>query len=201
MSLTLVRPHGVPTRYAGVNFRSRLEARWAAFFDLSGWRWDYEPLELAGYVPDFVLSFKRPLLVEVKPFMGDEHLEYPRPACDCRRCLNCTVAKIDASGWHGDALIVGNGAAPGFGSFSQAGWHGQAFKDGEGVHAWGLAEWGECDRASCRGRTVVNASMSWNCSRCGDYLGKGYYGDEDGLYREVTMLWREAGNRTQWRPA
>jgi hypothetical protein len=24
-----------PTRYAGVNFRSRLEAKWAAFFDLN----------------------------------------------------------------------------------------------------------------------------------------------------------------------
>ena len=27
----------IPTTYAGVRFRSRLEARWAAFFDLCGW--------------------------------------------------------------------------------------------------------------------------------------------------------------------
>ena len=31
-----------PTTYADVKFRSRLEARWAAFFDLAGWRWEYE---------------------------------------------------------------------------------------------------------------------------------------------------------------
>ncbi|MEA2669684.1 MAG: hypothetical protein QOJ33_2618, partial [Chloroflexota bacterium] len=29
----------IPTTYDGVNFRSRLEAKWAAFFDLLGWRW------------------------------------------------------------------------------------------------------------------------------------------------------------------
>ena len=27
----------IPTTYSGVVFRSRLEARWAAFFDLCGW--------------------------------------------------------------------------------------------------------------------------------------------------------------------
>jgi hypothetical protein len=43
----------IPTRYGGVQFRSRLEARWAAFFDLAGWRWQYEPIDLAGWIPDF----------------------------------------------------------------------------------------------------------------------------------------------------
>lgn len=32
----------IPTTYAGVNFRSRLEARWAAFFDLCGWKYTLE---------------------------------------------------------------------------------------------------------------------------------------------------------------
>ena len=35
---------GIPTLYGGVRFRSRLEARWAAFFfDVAGWSWEYEP--------------------------------------------------------------------------------------------------------------------------------------------------------------
>ncbi len=42
-----------PTMYSGVRFRSRLEARWAAFFDLVAWPWEYEPLDLVGWVPDF----------------------------------------------------------------------------------------------------------------------------------------------------
>jgi len=57
----------IPTTYAGVNFRSRLEARWAAFFDLCGWKWDYEPFDLDGWAPDFMLKGKVKALVEVKP--------------------------------------------------------------------------------------------------------------------------------------
>ncbi len=45
--------YGIPTKYNGVQFRSRLEATYAAFFDLVGWRWDYEPVDLDGWIPDF----------------------------------------------------------------------------------------------------------------------------------------------------
>lgn len=66
-----------PTVYAGVHFRSRLEARWAAFFDVVGWEWDYEPVDLHGWSPDFRVTFpcrhsecsgSHTLLVEVKPY-------------------------------------------------------------------------------------------------------------------------------------
>lgn len=63
----------IPTTYAGVNFRSRLEARWAAFFDLAGIKWDYEPFDLDGWAPDFLLRTDRDdILVEVKPVDFDE---------------------------------------------------------------------------------------------------------------------------------
>lgn len=58
---------GIPTTYANVRFRSRLEARWAKMFDLLGWKWNYEPLDLDGYIPDFVIDMEEPLLIEVKP--------------------------------------------------------------------------------------------------------------------------------------
>jgi hypothetical protein len=57
----------IPTMYGGVQFRSRLEARWAAFFDIAGWRWQYEPIDLDGWIPDFRLCGKVPALCEVKP--------------------------------------------------------------------------------------------------------------------------------------
>lgn len=48
-----------PTTYAGVNFRSRLEARWACFFDLTSCiEWQYEPIDLDGWSPDFLLRLK-----------------------------------------------------------------------------------------------------------------------------------------------
>jgi hypothetical protein len=57
----------IPTRYNGVKFRSRLEARWAAFFEQCGWPWEYEPFDLEGWIPDFLIKGASPCLVEVKP--------------------------------------------------------------------------------------------------------------------------------------
>ncbi len=63
-----------PTYYADVLFRSRLEATWAAFFDLCGWSWEYEPLDLRGWTPDFritlqsLVSGNKTVLAEVKPY-------------------------------------------------------------------------------------------------------------------------------------
>ena len=73
-----------PTEYSGVVFRSRLEARWAAFFDIVGWKWEYEPIDLDGWTPDFEVTFpcthsecygKHVLLVEVKPYRSIEEFE------------------------------------------------------------------------------------------------------------------------------
>jgi hypothetical protein len=51
----------IDTIYNGYKFRSRLEARWAVFFDAAGIKYEYEPegfdLGEAGYyLPDFYLS-------------------------------------------------------------------------------------------------------------------------------------------------
>jgi hypothetical protein len=70
---------GIPTTYHGVRFRSRLEARWAAFFDLLQWSWCYEPFDLDGWIPDFALKADRPILVEVKPYFSlSQFIERPR---------------------------------------------------------------------------------------------------------------------------
>ncbi len=58
------------TRYKGYRFRSRIEARWAVFFDTLGVRYEYEPegfdLGPAGwYLPDFWLPKQR-CFVEIK---------------------------------------------------------------------------------------------------------------------------------------
>lgn len=50
----------IETEYKGYRFRSRLEARWAVFFDACGVEWEYEPegFELKNgirYLPDFLL--------------------------------------------------------------------------------------------------------------------------------------------------
>lgn len=64
----------LPSYWRGIVFRSRTEARWAAFFDALGLEWVYEPegYELQDgtwYLPDFWLPQLR-LWVEVKPSYG-----------------------------------------------------------------------------------------------------------------------------------
>ena len=61
----------IETQFKGYRFRSRLEARWAVFFDALGIQWEYEKEgydlgELGWYLPDFWLpEFNQ--WVEVKP--------------------------------------------------------------------------------------------------------------------------------------
>lgn len=65
----------IQTRYKGYNFRSRLEARWAVFFDSLGVDWVYEPegyqTPYGGYLPDFYLP-KTGGIVEIKGVKTDE---------------------------------------------------------------------------------------------------------------------------------
>ena len=61
----------INTTYKGYRFRSRLEARWAMFFDAIGVAWSYEadPLSVSGeaYLPDFILKIGgREIIHEVK---------------------------------------------------------------------------------------------------------------------------------------
>ncbi|MBK9515513.1 MAG: hypothetical protein IPO05_18320 [Flavobacteriales bacterium] len=76
----MIKP--IETRYKGYRFRSRLEARWAVFFDALGLEWEYEPegFDLGDgvyYLPDFRVALttyyrtdeppeKRTIYVEVK---------------------------------------------------------------------------------------------------------------------------------------
>lgn len=70
----------IETRYKGYRFRSRLEARWAVFFDAAHIAWSYEPEGYVlpsgrHYLPDFILrnvglrttKETRGILIEVKP--------------------------------------------------------------------------------------------------------------------------------------
>jgi len=66
-------------------FRSRLEARWAALFDFTKVKWQYEPVDLRGWVPDFFLEFPpcsskhceftKSAWAEVKPAMSLDELD------------------------------------------------------------------------------------------------------------------------------
>lgn len=50
----------IQTKYRGYKFKSRLESRWAVFFDLLGLTWQYEPegfrMGSVCYLPDFAVQ-------------------------------------------------------------------------------------------------------------------------------------------------
>ena len=92
---------GIPTYYSGIRFRSRLEATWAAFFDLMQWPWEYEPFDLDGYIPDFALpnplaenGVERQVVVDIKPVSDWKSL--------CGRAKDLRVC-----GWAGDIVVAG----------------------------------------------------------------------------------------------
>lgn len=74
----------IPTPYAGVMFRSRLEATYAEWFDDLGWAWCYEPVAVyleppplrVGYLCDFFLPHQN-VWLEVK---GPREIRLDKPA-------------------------------------------------------------------------------------------------------------------------
>lgn len=86
---------GIPTiGIKGIEYRSRLEAKYAELFGLLNWEWDYEPIDLRSYIPDFMIYFKNKLLVEIK---GDIDKDF-QDAFD----------KLVNSDWNHSCLFLGS---------------------------------------------------------------------------------------------
>jgi hypothetical protein len=114
MPATSLKP--IQTRYRGHHFRSRLEARWAVFFDAMGFKWEYEPegFDLDGklYLPDFRVWTPQgnPIWYEVKParsatdekfflFVDALHNELEPDECDTVR-----AELLDGAPWENHML-------------------------------------------------------------------------------------------------
>lgn len=176
----------IPTRYQGTLFRSRLEARWAVFFDLVGWPWAYEPIDLAGYIPDFVLRFDAGLVaVEVKPalVLGD---------------LEEHAKRITVSGWSGLTLALGAVVWPDSTTHGVdvLGYGNEIVHLGNEVeHTFDAVEAFRC--IDCGAVSLKAATLSYRCRVNGCYDGDGHVGQLE--LGELATLWATAGNRVQWR--
>lgn len=64
---------GQKTKYRGIEFKSKAEARWAAVFDVLGWSWEYEPNGESTF-PDFkvISPWGCESSVEVKGSLQDD---------------------------------------------------------------------------------------------------------------------------------
>jgi hypothetical protein len=180
-----------PTMYAGTQFRSRLEARWAAFFDLVGWRWTYEPVDLCGWVPDFLLSGAEPIFVEVKPF------------CDpCEPLVAETQAKIERAYIRGRTKILLLGACllvPDVG-YASIGLLAESmyemipddpFATGPHYYDW--------QHAVCVNQTAYDFRAEYGSYRYRITGGSNGGHPADADVEDIESLWRAAGNLVQWR--
>lgn len=86
----------ITTKYNGYRFRSRLEARWAVFFDMAEIGWEYEPEGFSIGADKYLIDFKiqsiesKPvdLYVEIKPQKPTEE--------EIKKCFNLALhSKID----------------------------------------------------------------------------------------------------------
>lgn len=99
----------IQTSYKGFHFRSRLEARWAVFFDQVGVKWDYEieGFELDDgrcYLPDFWLPAYN-TWIEIKGEVPSE--EYVRLIQDFSDAAEKTVVMLNGAPWSHKANMFG----------------------------------------------------------------------------------------------
>lgn len=163
-----------PTVYAGTTFRSRLEARWAAFFDLVGWPYTYEPFDVDDWTPDFLVHGTTGFLVEVGPCMtlADYKAKSLKPSrFKPMPTLVLGVAPIAADGtW----------------SKEVAGWIVNEFPDSgsAGPAFWDCCEIGEL--------TVYGDDRTRPCDH-GWTARKSWISN-------LPTLWAQAGSVVQWHP-
>lgn len=181
----------VVTEYNGNRFRSRLEARWAALFDLVGLPYIYEPSDHGGYIPDFLIPGPNPLYVEVGPVQTDA--EYRAKAAKPLRYLDADfivlgtdplARMMDTPMRSESSSIIGL-------QFQRNGFAGeeQEFDNG-------------CEAHLCRDHNghvaIVNLIMSYTPYPCGCGDHSGWWGYACSA-AEIEHLWAQAGTATQWK--
>lgn len=156
----------IETEYNGYRFRSRLEARWAVFFDALGIRYEYEPegFELSDgtlYLPDFYLPDSKSWF-EVKGEMDPD-----------------SAHKIDLFIKEGNYMTIGY---PDFEFNSMNYWWPEGPFDFVGSESSWLCECNHCGK-----KYFIGNVGSWACPCCGAYDGDGHFsilgeGDPKHLY-------------------
>jgi hypothetical protein len=219
----------IQTRALGTTFRSSLEARWATLFAALQWIWNYETLTLPrvhgkGRIPDFVMSFAHPTLIEVKPATSQAEVIRERRALiahaadwlceDSERRL----AELDALPEAPDPVTRRAELL----EIDEALEHVRAIReDGDN------GPWHRGRRALVAGAQLLPPASPWyaqpdaltldgfhvfaNCPGCASSVGLFNHrgclacGRDDVRpvpvpSADLLMLWREAGNQTRWEP-
>lgn len=177
----------IQTEYNGYKFRSRLEARWAVFFDALNIKYEYEPEgytlpDGTKYLPDFYLP------------KSDVHIEVKR---NTKEGINeildkCTKAIV----WGGpikEIIILSD--IPEGRSIDGGLWHFPALYWSERHLAWGWWFWADKDHEDLDNEEEkVYGHISSLREFCNaEYIVKDFYDDGIGI-NAVTDEWLRAAN-------
>jgi hypothetical protein len=212
-----------PTLYKGQTFRSRLEAKWAAFFDILEWEWVYEPFDLGGWSPDFAIrapgadSVRKVVLVEVKPIMEFDEDVARKMEQSCPSHLEDVDGydENDAGGAVVEWLRRGGletrlvldfellllGVSPIFGKYEDVlGW----LRDDSAIQQWGGELWDEALFQQVYDRVgFYHNSGSYN-NRISNFHYKGDVYDRERASKcqriDVEDVWGRASSAVQWQP-
>jgi len=182
----------IPTMFQGVMMRSRLEARWAAFFTECGFPWTYEPIDFGEWSPDFSLDLHRKIYVEVKPMINQELIaELVRVARPVSEATGARALLVGAAVEYNESERFWSlGVGLGEGSMVEP--SGELSVDDIAI--------GRCDGparrgARCRVFGIAPQYASYRCWACDGYDGNPVEPDA-----EVQKLWAAACNKIQWKP-
>lgn len=206
-------PFGIPTFYNGVWYRSRLEARWSAFFHHEGWTASYEPYDLPNWIPDFTLqgydthtdtagimhNVYPEIFVEIKPsrLLGElvDLLEQDFHVTSLVTSLRNTEH------WGKEILLLGN--APVYGNDSNEpncpwfGILGTVVVDEHGVEDYWF-EPAPCVDLKEDGLDFFHYGAVWNTRIHGHYYGGQIWGYVC-AWEKLLSRWQAAGNAVQWK--
>ena len=163
-----------PVKWNGVQMRSKLEATWAAFFDICGWRWEYEPETFGLWAPDFVLhGSDGPIWVEVKPIVEVDP--------------NVVAKMVGNAPPNDELLLLGSGVEHGFGWFARERW-GVGWTPKGSSHPVDNARFGK-----------GNDQYDF-CGENGDYDGRMFEIRGPWGYEDAPHVWAKAKNAVQFMP-
>lgn len=183
-----------PTIYKGTKYRSRLEARWAAFFDLLGWRHQYEPYDFPGWTPDFVIygSKERLLFIEVKPVVDKTIAqEYAIKLRNVRPTVNAIMISpdFDEDGFGGPILAGYQISHKDESYYDKEGQFMEAFE----VH-WKNGQAGINSEYDIGSEYMAFDGMLWHCESARKAFLCHYKDD----FTEFRSKWVDAGERTRF---
>lgn len=176
---------GIPTLHKNRIYRSRLEARWAQFFDLLGWKYEYEPFDLPGWIPDFILCGKHEeILVEIKPFLRLDQFDTGK-----------IISALKGTDWWGKEILLLGASLGEPGSCFSNEWSGHST-----VSVGWLADfyngYGDFEVAPM----TDGPGFTHNLNSYHDRITGKRYKEWDTIRKQYAEhLWAEAGNAVQWR--